>query len=156
MLFRSWLFWSTRKALRVETEPSADVKPHKFFGPSTPQKIDREVQRLQAVLGSIRKQGYKPDKYGDIQGYFMRLDGEFRFLVCSGKHRVAALTHLGSESIRVQMRPLWPRVIEGNRVGDWPLVRSGGVSEDFALAMMQRFFEFDGTQQRDRIFGSSS
>ncbi len=51
---------------------------------------------------------------------------------------------------------LWPCVIDGDRAGDWPLVRSGQLSEDFALAVMRRFFEFDGTQQRDQIFGLSS
>ncbi len=151
-----WLFWNNPEPLPEEKELSADCKPHKFFGPSTPRKIDIEVQRLQSVVRSIRKQGYQPDKYGDILGYFMRLDGEYRFFICSGKHRAAALAFLGFESIPVRMRPFWPRVIDGDRVGDWPLVRSGQMSEDFALAVMRRYFEFDGTQQRDRIFSLSS
>ena len=151
-----WLFWSNREPSLGEKELSTVCKPQKFFGPSTPRIIDREVQRLQSVLQSIRKLGYQPDKYGDTEGYFMQLNGEYRFLVSNGKHRAAALTFLGFKSNPVRMRPFWPRVIDGDRAGDWPLVRSGQMSEDFALAVMRRYFEFDGTQQRDRIFDLSS
>lgn len=150
-----WLFWSERSLSPGGLGSSTEVKPHKFFGPSTPPKIDKEVQRLQAVLGSIRKQGYRPEKFGDIEGYFLQLDGEYRFCICSGKHRAAALTALGVESIPARMRPLWPRVIDCERVRDWPMVRNGQMSADFAMAVLRRYFEFDGTQQRDRIFGSS-
>ena len=118
--------------------------------------IDREFiihhKRMQRVVRSIQKQGYRPDRYGDIQGYFIRLNGEYRFVINGGKHRATALASLGFKSIPVRMRPFFPRVIDCERVRDWPLVRSGEMSEDFALAVMRRFFEFDGTQQRNLVF----
>lgn len=135
---------------------SADTYPSKSFGPSTSRAIDRTFislrKRMQRVERSIQKQGYRPDRYGDIQGYFIRLNGEYRFIIYGGKHRAAVLTLLGFESIPVRMRPFFPRVIDGERVRDWPLVRNGALSEDFALAVIRRFFEFDGTQQRNLVF----
>jgi len=151
-----WLFFSDRQPSLGENGLRTDNYPSNFFGPSTSKMIDREFKRTQRVLQSIQKQGYRPDRYSDIRGYFLQLDGEYRFLVKGGKHRSTTLAHLGFKSIPVRMRPSYPRVIDGDRVGDWPLVRSGQMSEDFALAVMRRFFEFDGTQQRDRIFNLSS
>ena len=147
-----WLFRCSPQPSLEEVELSAQYRISKFFGPFTSGKIDNEITRLQSVVRSIRKQGYQPDKYSDIEGHFMHLDGEYRFFICGGKHRAATLAFLGFESTPVRMRPLWPRVIDGDRAGDWPLVRSGQMSKDFALAVMRRYFEFDGTQQRDRIF----
>lgn len=147
-----WLYRCRPQPSLDEVELSPLYRMSKFFGPFTPGKIEGEITRLQSVLRSIRKRGYRPDKCGDIEGHFMLLDGEYRFFICGGKHRAATLAFLGFESIPVRMRPLWPRVIDGDRVGDWPLVRSGQMSKDFALAVMRRYFEFDGTQQRDRIF----
>ena len=151
-----WVYKINRGASLGEMEPSRDCKPGKFFGPSTSQKINTEVQRLQSVLRSIQKHGYQPDKFGDIEGHFMQSNGEYRFLICSGKHRAAALMFLGFKSIPVRMRSFLPRVIDGDCVGGWPMVRHGHMSEDFALAVARRYFEFDGTQQRDLIFGSSA
>jgi len=151
-----WLFRSDRQPSLGENGLRTDNHPSNFFGPSTSKMIDQEFKRTQRVMRNIQEKGYRPDRYGDIQGYFLQLDGEYRFVVKGGKHRATALAFLGFASISVRMRPFWPRVIDGERVRDWPLVRSGQMSEDFALAVMRRFFEFDGTQQRDRIFNLSA
>lgn len=151
-----WLLISDRRPAPGGNGLSADNLRSKSFGPPTSKAIDREFinrhKRMQRVVRSIQKQGYRPDRYGDIQGYFIRLNGEYRFVINGGKHRATALTSLGFKSIPVRMRPFFPRVIDGERVRDWPLVRSGEMSEDFALAVMRRFFEFDGTQQRNLVF----
>ncbi len=147
-----WLFMFDRQVSPKKTGPKRGKKRVKLLDPSTSQAIDGEFNRVRRLLRSIQDQGYRPELYGDIQGYFLQLDGEYRFVVKGGKHRAAALTHLGFESIPVRMRPLFPRVIDGERVREWPFVRSGQMSADFALAVMRRYFEFDGTQQRDRIF----
>lgn len=135
--------------------PAAPARERRFFGPTSAKTIETQFKRTQRVTRSIREQGYRPERYGDIQGYFLRHEGDYRFVVKGGKHRATALTHTGRETVPVRLRPGWPRVIEADRVHEWPLVRSGRMGEDYALAVMRRFFEFDGTQQRDRIFGAS-
>jgi hypothetical protein len=140
----------------VAGEDDRPAPPYRSFGPSTPAIIDEQFRRTRETLESIRKHGYLPDRYGDITGYFLRLDGEYRFVVKGGKHRVTALAHLGHQTIPVRLRDRWPRLVDGDRVAEWPLVRNGRVSEAFALAVMRRFFEFDGTQQRALIFGTPS
>lgn len=135
--------------------PSGRARELRFFGPTSAETIEKEFRRTQKVLRSIREQGYRPDRYGDIQGYFLRLEGDCRFVVKGGKHRAAALAHTGRDTVPVCLRSGWPRVIDGDRVREWPLVRSGRMTEEYALAVMRRFFEFDGTQQRDRIFWAS-
>ena len=148
--------WLARRADGAERARSAGaVQERRFFGPSSPATIEKQFRRTRQVTRSIRQKGYRPERYGDIQGYFLRLDGDYRFVVRGGKHRATALAHLGFDAVPVRLRPGWPRVVDGDRVREWPSVRRGAVSEEYALAVMQRFFEFDGTQQRDRIFGAS-
>jgi hypothetical protein len=154
-----WLFMPNQQPMQGENGTGAAAHPPKFsrlFGPSSAETIGRQFIRTRRVMQSIQDKGYRPDRHGDIQGYFLHLDGAYRFMIKGGKHRATVLTHLGCKSIPVQMRPSWPRVIYGEHVRDWPLVRNGRMSEDFALAVIRRFFEFDGTQQRDHIFGRTS
>lgn len=110
------------------------------YGPVSPQKIEKEMVRLMGTYESIRKNGFNPIKYGDIKGYFLRRDDEYRFQIAGGKHRVAALAHMGVKSIPVRMREGWPRVIDRADYRNWPRVLEGEVDPEFALAVFDRYF----------------
>ena len=119
-----------------------------IYGPATDKKVDLEMQRLTGTYESIRSHGYQPDRHGDITGFLLRRGQEFRFLVRGGKHRTAALVHLGHPLVPVQFKPHWPRIIDRADVAHWPLVREGRMDEalaqdifdcHFGLTLEQRY-----------------
>ena len=112
-----------------------------YFGPVSDKKLQLERKRLDETCKSIVNKGYLPDRHGDISGYFLRRESEFRFKVRGGKHRAAVLTHLGLEKLPVRMKPGWPRVIDRAHSAEWPLVQSGLVDEKLALAIFDRHFD---------------
>ena len=130
-------------ATATATKPSLTIKrrlnapPAKVFAAWTdPEKMKRwmgphDVAPLRAEIDA-------------------RVGGRYRFFVRRGKHRTAALVHLGWKSIPVRMRDWWPRLIDAQGVLDWPLVRDGKIAPEFAQAVPARYVENDGTQQRAR------
>lgn len=112
-----------------------------FYGPCSAQKVALEHARLTALLNSIQRKGYLPERHEHIEGHFFRRGQEFRFFVRGGKHRAAVLAFLGHQRIPVRVRQSWPRVIEAGREHDWPLVASGEVSAELAKGIFERHFE---------------
>lgn len=111
-----------------------------YYGPCTDAKVRVELHRLRSVVEAIRREGYQPDKYGDIDGYFMRTGSELRFFVRGGKHRAGALVFMGNHTVPVRMKEGWPRVIDRRDAGSWPLVRRGSILSKTALAIFDRYF----------------
>jgi hypothetical protein len=111
-----------------------------YFGPCSPQKVAAEYQRLASVVASIEREGYRPDLHDHIAGHFLQIGKDFRFFVRGGKHRAAALVHLGYERIPVRVRSTWPRVIAAGTEQDWPLVRNGDVDQRLAVQILERYF----------------
>ncbi|MBE0494587.1 MAG: hypothetical protein IBX48_09635 [Thiomicrospira sp.] len=110
-----------------------------YYGPISEQKALLEYKRLTKVVKSISKQGYQMHK-GTIEGFFMRSGNDFRFFVLGGKHRVAAMVHLGYQTVPVRMRPSYPRVIDRSDAYNWPLVRSGEISVLLAQHIFDAYF----------------
>ncbi len=111
-----------------------------YFGPCSPQKVTAEYQRLISVASRIEHEGYRPDLHEHIAGNFLQLEKDFRFFVRGGKHRAAALVHLGYERIPVRVRSDWPRVVAAGTEQDWPLVRRGDVDQRLAAQILERYF----------------
>jgi hypothetical protein len=110
-------------------------------GPVSEQKLRLEAARLDAVLASIRKHGFRPDFGGRPMGYFMlRRNGAWVFVIRVGFHRVAALAHLGHESIEVTFYPPMPRFVDESDVAEWPMVRDGIMRSEEALAIFAQYF----------------
>lgn len=121
-----------------------------FYGPVTTKKIQLEMTRLKDLDSSIRTRGYDPGKTDAMAGYFLRRGDEYRFLLRGGKHRAAVLAHQGAREFQVRIRKGFPRVIDRRDSEDWPLVRTGGVTQSAAEQAFDRYFDFDGTQQHAR------
>jgi hypothetical protein len=142
-----WLYRRTRSPPPGEAGLSAEHGAS-FYGPATPQKIEVEYHRLLSLRDSIAKRGYQPDSHGDIQGHFLRVGDQIRFFVRGGKHRTAVLVSSGMSLIPVQIRTSWPRIIDAASANDWPMVRTGAIDVESAQAVLSRYIDFDGTQQR--------
>jgi hypothetical protein len=111
------------------------------------EHVDREMVRLNTILSSVEKSGFRPDLYGPITGYFLQDRDDFRFVVRGGKHRASVLAALGHEHIPVSFKPKWPRLINP-QITEWPAVREGALPATTAATILRRYFDFDGTQQR--------
>jgi hypothetical protein len=112
-----------------------------FYGPASAEKIAFEHSRLVETEASIRRDGYQPERHGDINGHVLRDGDRFRFFVRGGKHRAAVLAHMGWPAVPVAFRPGWPRSIDSRDVGQWPLVQAGALSEAVARAIFVRYFQ---------------
>jgi hypothetical protein len=110
-----------------------------FYGPVSDLKRALEMERLTGLDASIRRNGYDPDAYADIEGYVLRDGADAVFFVRGGKHRAAVLTHLKSPRIPVGFRARFPRLIDTAQAASWPLVRSGQIDEGLAIAMLRTY-----------------
>jgi hypothetical protein len=122
-----------------------------MYGPCTAEKAALEVSRLVDLRKAIASGGYDPDRYGDIQGVFLRSGDDYRFFVHGGKHRAAVLAVLGNSQIPVAFKREWPRVIDIADIVSWPLVRQGRLSAGIARSIFESYFLFDGNQQYRRL-----
>jgi hypothetical protein len=112
------------------------------FGPVSPEKVRLEASRLDAVLNSIKRNGFRPDQHGYPQGYFLyRTDGDWAFIVRGGLHRVAALSYLEYPEVALRFYPRFPRFIDEADCDVWPLVRSGELQPSEARAIFCQFFQ---------------
>ncbi|HSF96152.1 MAG TPA: hypothetical protein VLA52_14095 [Thermohalobaculum sp.] len=118
-----------------------------MYGPCSAEKVKLEARRLKDLAEAIGREGYNPDKYGDIQGTFLRRGGDFRFFVRGGKHRAAVLGHLGADQIPVSLTRDWPRMVDIADIEAWPLVAQGRMTADAARAVFDCYFDMDGSRQ---------
>jgi hypothetical protein len=102
-------------------------------GPVSDRKCELEYTRLQELRCSIESEGYDADRFGDIQGHFMRGPAGICFFVRGGKHRAAVLAYLGYSRIGVRIKRNWPMLINERDADFWPLVAAGEI--DRALAV---------------------
>lgn len=134
--------WLDNYHERKKAEMGLKIKDgNQAYGPASDQKIKLEARRLDYILYSIKKTGYKPEVFGGHQrGYFlMDINGEWVFLLREGMHRMAALAHLGHESIPVKFMQNYPRIIKQSDCPEWPLVSEGVISEKKALEIFHQY-----------------
>ena len=76
-----------------------------------------------------------------IQGVWLtNADGEQKFVVLQGNHRMAALSFLGYKVIDFRIGLFLVREIRESEVTTWPLVKSGRIDEVEALMIFNKFF----------------
>jgi hypothetical protein len=120
-----------------------------FYGPVSESKLDLELIRIRKVTTAIRMNGYQPDLHGDIGGYILHSGKRTCFFVRGGKHRAAALTHLGLSHVPVMFRADFPRIISCEQAEYWPLVAEGRLDEAAARTILHRHIDGRGA---DGIF----
>lgn len=115
------------------------------YGPVSNAKGSLEFERLTQTYQSIETQGFRPGHGhdGDIRGYFLKTDDDYRFVVRQGLHRAAVLAAMRYEKVRVRFYAPYPRTIFLNDLGNWPQVTEG-MSAALAERIFLLFFEDDG------------
>lgn len=80
---------------------------HHYFGPISPEKGQAQFERLLRMFRSIEKEGFHPDRYSPVKGYFLADESSYRHVVGSGNHRLA-LKVLGYRTVRVGLTTSHP------------------------------------------------
>jgi hypothetical protein len=144
-LFEPWLL--REPPYDDPTDPACRPPGSPLFGPVSPDVGERVYRRLIAAYESIRRYGYRPELFpgGWIGVVVLRHQGEGRYLVIHGQHRVAVLSALGRETLEVRIQPGMPPVIDSAEAGQWPHVALGRLSPECAAATLARYFKDDGT-----------
>lgn len=141
-----WLHESNNKSNMGEH--GLDIKHgHSAYGPVSNKKLKLEMERLDYCLESIKHNGYvvKNKTTGRVndmpRGYFMVSNkGDWIFRIVGGKHRVAAMAHLGWRNIPVRMQPNYPRCIFENDIENWPGVKSNRCTIEEAKEIFNSYF----------------
>jgi hypothetical protein len=143
------------------------IGSHKI-GPTPDEALVRIVNRLRALLLSIRRRGYTESgvrrEIPRVIG-FVNQAGVQKFIIRDGQHRSAVLSYLGWRKIFVcyeadywQPSPAFrwlqqcfgctkfrlvthPRDVCENDAGSWPHVREGRVTQDDAVKFFRSVFD---------------
>jgi len=164
--------WTHSKPVLKLGSNSAPV--YGLFGPKPASFVNLHVNRLKDLYRSIDQYGYESgesqwsgkDRFGGyIVGQVFEHDGERRFRVHSGNHRVAVLLALKfrfpeiecafweTDQIKprnrmnnalytasLKQKTRYPRIISSRDVSRWPAVSSGCMTSKDALKMFETFF----------------
>ena len=137
--------WGTFKKKIIDTNKTPRLS--RFCGPSDDSFIKNEFSRTIKLYNNIKNNGYKPWKAynGFIGGTILEKDnGERRFIVLQGNHRLAILCHLGVEKIKVRVLPGNIKIFKENSLKNSPLVLNGSCDYDTAISIFNLFFYEDG------------
>ena len=118
---------------------------HGLLGPTSVAKGELEYRRLLNVFRSIESHGYDRN-HGDITGQVLVRNGDYRFRIVHGQHRVAAVAALGYEHIALHPK----RLVDRKYCQHWPQVYAGRWSADEAAAFFDHLFCFDSLEWAGR------
>ena len=119
-------------------------------GPLDDDSINLNIKRTIDLLNNIKEHGYKPwmPLNSFVEGCFLEKEnGDKRFVVIHGKHRVAVLSYLGFNNILVRHAPEAVRVIRERDVHTWFYVKNKECSVDDAMAYFNAYFELNGKER---------
>lgn len=137
-----------------ESSCGKDPMASRFCGPSSDSFIDEEYARSTNLYKAVMQEGYLPYRYPNsfIGGtWLVANEGDKRFVVMQGNHRMAALAHLGYRVVQVRkIRQALPTVRESELLS-WPLVKSGRCSKTHAQKVFRLFFEQNGWHIATRV-----
>ena len=126
-----------------------DPRNSRFCGPSTDSFLEDEYRRTLSLYEEIKSQGYTPRKYPHsmISGTFLiSLNGEKRFIVMQGNHRMAVMAHLGYSEILVRANTGTIPFVDERKIKTWPNVRNGRCSVKHAGEVFEYFFKEKGIE----------
>ena len=144
--------WRTSERMMSGNDGSGNQN----FGPVSPTRLAQEIRKYESIIQSIKKRGYKPEKYGTIRGYFLLHDNaSYVFRITQGMHRAAVLDAMGWKNISISFDPTMPQCISLRSLPYWPKVVDGTLSPQLARYMFKRHFWDRGNTLKYRLGGLS-
>jgi len=140
--------WGT---FRIGAKWDKEVLTSRFCGPSSFELIESEFDAIVALYEKIRIEGYQPWKHGNgfIGGVFLHAeDGQRRFIVLQGNHRMAVLAALGMEKVAVRTYPGYLAHVKESDIKNWVHVVNGRCDVDVARSIFRMYFDESGDHVR--------
>lgn len=141
----------SRARIRKYSGVTAEPRGHQYFGPHDLSTGRAEFERTREVLQSIRREGFAPERYGMIKGYFLADGSSYRFVAGSGNHRLAVLKALGYEEIPCALNDNHPAIIPRERLGTWCIDQGGPFQTATATALFDKLFHETGTSKAQTL-----
>lgn len=134
-----------RAARRAGVDPE-QLEGSFLYGPVSEALGELTFTQLVALYRSIERNGYHAGRprRPHMGGRLMLRGDDYRVLIGSGKHRLAALSALGFTTVPVRIGVKQPTVIDPDDVTSWRHVANGNYTRDQALNVFHRMF--DGRQ----------
>lgn len=116
-----------------------------LFGPISDRYSEEQMIRCVTAYKLIKKHGYIPEKFEDgyLGGFFLVKGDDYRFVVMSGKHRLAALSLLGYSQIKVRCAYKL-KILDIEKIDNWPTIKNSLFTKCFLKSLFLKSFELDG------------
>lgn len=143
-------------AFTHKTPSNKSAQTSRFCGPSSDPFIEEEFQRIISLFESIKTSGYRPWRHhqNQITGTFLFDDqGNRRFVVMQGNHRVAVLATLGWSNIPIRIQPkiCTTKVFLSDK-NRWQYWNESSEKQRLMLSIFSSFFGEYGQHIRKRLF----
>ncbi len=125
-----------------DIESSPDILTHFAYQGVPFYRIEGEFSWLEGALYRMRHYGYKPEEHGSYIAVrpLVAENGETRFLVENGNHRISALSALGHRSV-FAYQPFFSHAVHEKQCRRWCAVRKGYFEVSDALKIFKAYFE---------------
>ena len=145
--------WRSRlpaPAWRARPEDCPDILTHFSTQGILSYRIDEEFVWLERAYSRIEQEGYRPEACGFVLGIELRpLEGPSSFILSDGNHRVAALSALGANNLRLR-RSFPTSIVQERNIDRWPQVRSGLYTRDDARRVFNAYRQGNAQPRTDR------
>ena len=132
----------------TKTRAAGSAFPHsQYRGPTSELFGATHLRRIVETYESLRREGYRPDRYGYASGYFVTDGCDYRFVLGHGNHRVAALSVLGERQVAVVFREAHPPVVSMQRLRRWTTEHGGMLDEAEARAVCHQLLHGDSVRR---------
>lgn len=149
----------------IHSKPVKQFSDSAFLHVSSEEQVKKQVDKLRDLVSSFQVNGYVPKRFidkrnGHVSGYYLEFQGQKKFYVVSGNHRVSTFFALWpTEKIPAQyekyefMKPRdlvnngaikdkkFPIVFSDSKIESWPSVKSGFLSAEDAASVLKVYFK---------------
>lgn len=118
------------------------------FGPKDKSSIKHRLLRLNNIIQNINTYGYIPTEKDSIEGYIAILDGDYRFVITGGHHRVAVLkafNMINSDlhnfvSVKYESKRVNYKIVNNKAIDNWPGIKSGYLNSRDSIEFYEKYF----------------
>lgn len=127
--------------------------PSRYLGPKSDAGGAAYLRRLAELRDSVRRHGYDVTRFGGgrPRGFFLVRDGEYRFVMTRGNHRLPVLSYLGVRQVVATIRVGHPPVVDAAQLERWSLGGGGAYPLDVAQRMFDRLFTATGAERASAL-----
>ncbi len=128
---------------RLSYQGNKDQLSSRFCGPSNDGLVRDEFNTTIALYNDIKKNGYKLIRNKSIIGgtFLVKENGEKRFVVLQGNHRMSVLSALGYKNLFVYTMKGYQEYIRESSLNDWIMLNKVSCPNAISRKVFNAFFD---------------